>query len=742
MSNSFNSSWYNDVEDVRDENLLPSPNYSLRSEINSNRIGSAIPILHGTHKITPDLASQPYTEAQGGNNGVDPSITKAIYTLGLGKIEIAGNTDDEKRQNIFIGDNPVDDLDLLTIGQLVQRIVDGIDFTSSNFSYQTLYVPGNARATIPNTSIVNADYRVNYDVENIEITNGSVQSFLLFGPTFFINTDIPGDFTPFFTIGNDHEGINTAELDFVAPDGLWTTSTSASVLYAFARNALQIQVQRFVNNAWVTVDNARATPSVPNNIYSSVLDSYVAVGNTRARYNFRLTFNFGNNTGRYRFRVRSRGISTNSGNSAFIWNGLRGRVVNNNKLQQGITYLLVAIRTSERFTSLNDLKLSAICRSKGNIIQANNTITNNNDHFYNSPIDAVINILGALNWPANRIDKTALGAIKTTLATRGDTYNAVLDRVSDAWTTIKNILKPYRCIPVINSSGTFTIVRDDTRANSVALFTQRSISENTFSILQSIAPDEVKDGVTVRFTNSANNYQTDDISVTATGGIPTNPKVIRLRGITNATQARKEALYRARVNAYRRQEVKFVAEAEGLLLNFGDKVLVQHDLLKNGDAGDVVDAKIQVHSGAKIVTLELSEPITTTLDPDQVFNIVFRTKQGGVTNVFTCRLLTGTFAQIKNADLPENQQILLNATSNPTLIESADKSEKAFRLAANAANPHAVFYGLDGKAELTHYAIGVGNNYATEYIVKEAKPVDEYHVRLTLDLEDNRIYTD
>ena len=53
---------------------------------------------------------------------------------------------------------------------------------------------------------------------------------------------------------------------------------------------------------------------------------------------------------------------------------------------------------------------------------------------------------------------------------------------ADAWTTIKNILKPFRCIPIIDSAGVFTIVRDDSRTLVSQLFTQRSIKQGTFSV--------------------------------------------------------------------------------------------------------------------------------------------------------------------------------------------------------------------------------------------------------------------
>ena len=101
MSEAFNQSWFTDVEDTGDEQRVQSPNYSLSSQINSRRIGSAIPILHGTHKITPDFAAQPYTEAIGGADGSDPSITHAIYALGLGEIDIVGADDDAKNAETF-----------------------------------------------------------------------------------------------------------------------------------------------------------------------------------------------------------------------------------------------------------------------------------------------------------------------------------------------------------------------------------------------------------------------------------------------------------------------------------------------------------------------------------------------------------------------------------------------------------------------------------------------------------------
>ena len=588
---------------------------------------------------------------------------------------------------------------------------------------------------------------MNYDVNNVEIENGSAQSFLIFGPTFFTNPDVPGDWTPLFAVGTENEPVNQVALDFVAPEGLWSpASTAASTLYNLGRNALQVYIQRFdaASNTWVQVSNVRAASSVSGNRYSSVLDSYIAQGNTRARYNFKLTFNF-STAGRYRFAVRSRGISFLAGDSNFFWNGLRGRIAevrdaNNqitsgNVLQNGITYLSVAIRTSERFTSLDDLKISAICQSKGKTLGVSGISTG--DSAYDSPIDAVLNILLAIGWDTTRIDTGAMRQIKIALANRGDTYNAVLDRVTDAWTTIKNVLKPFRCIPIIDSAGVFTIVRDDSRTLVSQLFTQRSIKQGTFSVLQNLAPDEVKDGVTIRFVDKDNNYETNDVSVTATGGIPVNPKVVRLRGITNRVQARREALYRARVNQYRRLEVKFTTEAEGLLLDIGDKVLVQHDTMKWGESGEIW----HVEAVGNDWRLILSEPVTFTADINQVYNMRFRRKQAGVTNTLLVKQLP---VAMQNADYASNQQVLI-ADAEPSFLVTRDADNNVIeyhyrgRQVAGGRQSFIDFYGLDGKSELTQYIFG---DDAKECVVREVKSRGTNETTITLDIEDNRIYAD
>ena len=748
MSTAFNNSWYTDIEDVRDESLVPSPTYNLSSQVNSRRIGSAIPILHGLHKIVPDLASPPYTEALPARFGTHLiPATHAIFALSNSDVQIVGANKAEKRRNIFVGDSAVSNL-----------FVQDSDFEESYNSSINKYNPSFT------SSLVNPFIIPNTDVDNIGIDIAGPQGIA----TFFrigvpYTRGLEGDWTAWYESNPNRQNTTTrkVQLNFFAPDGIHGNPSSSSPgLYNSAFYLLEVQVQREqADGSWVNEPNLSATIESDGGVIISYrnladLTGYLIDTFSINPINFNLTFNWSvSQAGRFRFRVRNKARSRTTGDFHLNWLSMNTTLNQTPELAGGISYLAMRIPHSDRFEGISDLNnVSVIAQSRGRVINVSRPNSNIQTELarpvtspanYDSPIDAIINILvDSLSWNISRIDLTTLKTIKQTLINRGDKYNAVLDSVSDAWTTIKNILKPYRCIPVIDSAGIFTIVRDDTRRNSSSLFTQRSMIKGSFSVKQNLAPNEVRDGVTLRFVDKDKNYETDDISVTATGGLPANPKTIRLRGITDVNQARREALYRARVNQYRRQHVEFSVEQEGLLLNKGDKVLVQNDFMKWGSAGDIIDvaygeALIGGRFIANNVRLILSEPVEFVADPLHFYSMVFKTKDGGVTPVYSA--IQVPTHQI-DSNYETNQQVILTGNSQE-LVESQSGDEIIYKRSSRQT-PLVTFFGFNGNTQLTEYAFGTGDNFAQEFVVDEITPSSETIIKLKLDNEDNRIYAD
>lgn len=74
-----------------------SSTYSVSTNLNSARLYSAIPRLYGRLKITPDLASQPYTEFEG-----NEQYLYQLLTISVGRAAV---------KQVYIGNTPLDNFD-------------------------------------------------------------------------------------------------------------------------------------------------------------------------------------------------------------------------------------------------------------------------------------------------------------------------------------------------------------------------------------------------------------------------------------------------------------------------------------------------------------------------------------------------------------------------------------------------------------------------------------------------------
>ena len=77
-----------------------SPTYSLTSQGNNARLGEAIPVIYGKHKIYPDFATAPYSEFI-----ANEQFLYHIMVVGQGEYDI---------HDVFIDDTPIEDFDEIT----------------------------------------------------------------------------------------------------------------------------------------------------------------------------------------------------------------------------------------------------------------------------------------------------------------------------------------------------------------------------------------------------------------------------------------------------------------------------------------------------------------------------------------------------------------------------------------------------------------------------------------------------
>ena len=275
---------------------------------------------------------------------------------------------------------------------------------------------------------------------------------------------------------------------------------------------------------------------------------------------------------------------------------------------------------------------------------------------------------------------------------------------------------------------------------------------NSFSSQNFLAPEDVRDGVTIQYTD-ASTWEPAEVTRTASGATnPSNPLKVNLRGITNQAQAVREALYRARLNQYRRMEVTFACEAEGLLLSIGDKILVQHDTMKWGTAGDVlaIESRTQLPGTADQYRLILTEPVEFNINSSVQHFIWLRKKDGGMQRF---NVHQPTASQLNTAYDPEFQVLLSDPTGVARVTvpggNVAGAPERVFHPNV-AGQDDFTFYGFDGASELTHFIFGYNSlingvlirNAPQELVVRDVKPRGENLAQITADIENTAIYAD
>ena len=99
--------------------------------------------------------------------------------------------------------------------------------------------------------------------------------------------------------------------------------------------------------------------------------------------------------------------------------------------------------------------------------------------------------------------------------------------------------------------------------------------------------DDTADAVTVEFFNSRT-WNPDEVTSSLPDSAAEKPAKVMLFGCTNEPQAKREGLYMAADNRYRRKLVSWQTELDGLIPTYGDLVAVTHDMPRWGQGGEVV----------------------------------------------------------------------------------------------------------------------------------------------------------
>ena len=328
-------------------------------------------------------------------------------------------------------------------------------------------------------------------------------------------------------------------------------------------------------------------------------ETYSAATATPQRLSYRYTIA----TGRYEVRARrtdNKDTSPRAGHE-LRWEGLKAFLEGEPQFGN-VTLLALKMRATDNLSQRSSRLVNCIVTRKlpvwdpvtgWSVPQATRSIAW-------AFADAARAAYGA-KLPDWRIDLAALHALDQVWQVRGDRFDGVFDQAITVWEALTRIARVGRAVPFLQG-GILRIVRDQPQTLPVALFSPRNIVKGSFKVQYLMPGEDTADAVTVEYFSSRT-WKSDEETVALPDSAAEQPAKVSLFGCTDLALARREGLYMAAANRYRRRMVTFRTELEGLIPTYGDLIAVAHDLPRWGQGGEVIgwDPSTRI--------LTLSEPL-------------------------------------------------------------------------------------------------------------------------------------
>lgn len=522
-----------------------SPTYSLTNVGNRSRPQQPIPLVLGTHKIYPDADSKPYTEFEGEDQYL-------YQTFNFGHI-----VDNLVIADIKIGQTDIDEFDDVTYE------------LSSGTTGQLNLFPTNV------DTVAGAD--INDDSGSVTRTSST--------ETVKLGIDISGALFGVDDAGSIVKNVAVIEilyretgtstwLPFVTYPGGYKTEYPYGKQVSYEYDEQTGQHTEVVTGAW------------------DVQDGQELVSND-TRKPYRNTFYIDVPIGQYDVKVRkvTADYFDDKKTCELSFAALKSYQRDNTDYS-GQKRLAVRIRASGQLNGVID-SLSAIASQF--IPYWNGTVwtsaaTSNPAYHYlqlaRGHRDANGKLLFGVGLSDGLIDIDAIKEWGTWCENKSLNCNFVYDQ--------QNVLADVLAIPARVGRGTWSwasgklgIVYDQENLPVTQLITMENIIEGSFSV--EYQSENLADEIKVTFINPALDWQQDSVSVKGIGVInPINPAEVFIPGVTDITQAAKEANLLAARQTYGRKRVVLDMDSEALVSTRGDVVTLSHDLTSWGESSRLV----------------------------------------------------------------------------------------------------------------------------------------------------------
>lgn len=230
--------------------------------------------------------------------------------------------------------------------------------------------------------------------------------------------------------------------------------------------------------------------------------------------------------------------------------------------------------------------------------------------------------------PDARIDIDTIKLWGVWCDAKGLTCNIVFDSRLNVDAMLNTVA---RCGRATSSwaSGKLGIVYDEANKPATAVFGMANIIRNTFRV--NYLTGKLADEIIIAFTNKDTDYQRDTVSAIVPGVVnPINSVTIEIKGIDNEIQAGKEANLIAAEQFYRRRQITWDSDIEGLAVQRGDVAILAHDLTQWGYSG-------RLEAGS-VNTLTLDRDVPFTAGQQHYVGIRY---PDGSYNIYDVQLATG-----------------------------------------------------------------------------------------------------
>lgn len=228
-----------------------------------------------------------------------------------------------------------------------------------------------------------------------------------------------------------------------------------------------------------------------------------------------------------------------------------------------------------------------------------------------------------------RIDIDAIKEWGVWCENKGLECNLVFDQLITTAEMLQIVARCGRGSPTW-ASGKLGIVWDEADLPVVQVFGMPNIVKATFKV--EYITENLADEIVVNFVNKDKNWSMDQVRAIVPGiSSPTNSVEVDIMGVTNKTQAGKEALLMAGRHKYHRRRVSWEADIEGLVCNRGDVVALSHDLTQWSESGRLLSGTSTNLALSKAVSFHATDtPYIQLRFPDGGIEIYEVVQQAGV----------------------------------------------------------------------------------------------------------------